>query len=134
VRSIGLGSGVLDDRPTVHLGLVPQLVEGTVGGPVRRNLGRRQPVSVHVPEQVVLRAGGGALGRRGGLCCNGHRPAPRTDPGRIPGPRYATPPVPYGPADVPHTHLQRIPERAHVASLRRQVSPATRNTDAGAVG
>ena len=58
---VGAGRGVrrgglLEDGVHVLLRLVAQLVERAVGGPVRRDRGVGQPATVHVAEQVVLRA------------------------------------------------------------------------------
>ncbi|MNG92228.1 hypothetical protein D3C79_511570 [compost metagenome] len=40
-------------HPHIGEGLVPQQVEGAVGRPVVRDLGRREPVAVHVAEEVI---------------------------------------------------------------------------------
>ncbi|MNE58315.1 hypothetical protein D3C80_1533360 [compost metagenome] len=49
----GLAVQPLHQHPHVCQGLVPQQVEGAVGGPVVRDLGGGQPVAVHVAEEVV---------------------------------------------------------------------------------
>ncbi|MNQ89922.1 hypothetical protein D3C85_1052460 [compost metagenome] len=56
---LGLGAGgglavqPFHQHPHVRQGLVPQHVEGAVGGPVVRDLGGTEPVAVHVAEEVV---------------------------------------------------------------------------------
>ncbi|MNF71092.1 hypothetical protein D3C84_530350 [compost metagenome] len=49
----GLAVQPFHQHPHVCQGLVPQQVEGAVGGPVVRDLGGGQPVAVHVAEEVV---------------------------------------------------------------------------------
>ena len=56
--------GVLHDRPAVRLRAVPERVERAVHRAVVRDDGGRQPLAVHVPEEVVL--GPGDVGSGGG--------------------------------------------------------------------
>src|SRR4029450_6347185 len=53
--------GLLGQRPHVELGLVAQLVEGAVGGPVGRDLGLGQPAGGHGGGKGVPRAGGSGV-------------------------------------------------------------------------
>jgi len=60
VRGCHCGSflaGFDDQVPHLLFGLVEQVAEGAVGGPVGRDVVVRQPAAVDVTEQVVLRAG-----------------------------------------------------------------------------
>ena len=71
VGLVGLVGRFLDDGTQVLLGLVRQRREGAVVGFVGRNLGRVQPVSVDVAEQVVLWSD--ALVEIGGVDAGGQR-------------------------------------------------------------
>jgi hypothetical protein len=69
LRVAGRG-GLLDDRPDVLLGGVPERVERTVDRLVRGNLVLSQPRPVHEPVQVVLRPHRAGRPRAVDSCCH----------------------------------------------------------------
>lgn len=49
----GLGIKPFHQHSYIRQGFVPEHIEGTIGGPVIRDLGGGQPVTVHVAEEVI---------------------------------------------------------------------------------